>query len=312
MTALEDARAIVPAELEGQRLDKALALLAPGMGLRGRKRLFEHFAVLVDGRPRPKGYRVRAGQTVRLRPRETGAAALDIPPGVRVAGQSTGRFAALVKPAGLHTEAVAGSPAPSLESLLPHFFPGRFARLVNRLDQATSGLVLAALSPEALAAYRSLEAGQGVGKSYLALVVGSFWAESVLAGALDTADRGRVRVLADPDPDPVRHSRVTPLLYVDERQATLVRVLIHRGARHQIRAHLAAAGHPVVGDSTYGKAASGETLYLHHYRIDLPALDFAARDWPVWPEWEDWSLGLALSEERDLAPPTLPGDAESL
>jgi len=288
----EEARAEVPAELEGRRLDQALELLAPELGLRGRKRLFEHCAVLVDGRPRPKGYRVQAGQVLTLRPADAGPVA--IPDGVRVAGQSTGRYAALVKPAGLHTEALAGSPEPSLELLLPQFFPGRFARLVNRLDRDTSGLVLAALSAEAAADYRSQETGLGVEKRYLALASGSVWAEARLESALDVADRTRVRVLPAPDPDPARHTLVTPLLYDEERRATLVRVRIHRGARHQIRAHLAGAGHPLVGDSLYGPAGQEGPLFLHHYCIILTSLDFAAKAWPAWPEWEGWSRGLDI------------------
>ena len=285
---------MVPADLEGRRLDQALALLAPELGLRGRKRIFEYYAVLVDGRPRPKGYRVQAGQTLGLRPLEP-AAAGEVPDGVRVAGQSTGRYAALVKPAGLHTEAQAGSPEPSLEALLPQFFPGRFARLVNRLDRDTSGLVLAALSEEAAAAYRAAEAGQGVVKTYLALAAGSVWAEARLEAALDVADRAKVRVLATPDPDPARHTLVTPLIYSDAHRATLVRARIHRGARHQIRAHLAAAGHPLVGDSLYGPPGQDGPLFLHHFRIVLTSLDFAAKAWPAWPEWEEWGQSLDLA-----------------
>lgn len=290
----EEHRAKVTEDMEGQRLDQVVALLAPDMGLRGRKRLFEHYLVLVDGRSRPKGYRVQVGQALSLRPRDDSAAG-EVPAGVRVAGQSTGRFAALVKPAGLHTEAVAGSPEPSLEALLPRFFPDRYARLVNRLDRDTSGLVLAALSAEAEAAYRGQEAGLAVEKSYLALAAGSFRAEVRLDSALDAADRRRVRVLASSDPDPARHTLVTPLVYIDGLGGTLVRARIHRGARHQIRAHLAAAGHPLVGDALYGRAGQGGRLYLHHFSIVLASLDFAAKAWPEWPQWEQWRRDLDLA-----------------
>ena len=57
---------IVSETYDGSRLDKALELLAPEQGARQRKRLLLSGAVRVDGRPRPKGYIVRAGQRISL------------------------------------------------------------------------------------------------------------------------------------------------------------------------------------------------------------------------------------------------------
>ncbi|WP_461211422.1 pseudouridine synthase family protein [Desulfocurvus sp. DL9XJH121] len=280
--------AAVPEDMQGRRLDQALELLLPDAGLRGRKRVWERFAVLVDGRARPKGYRVRAGQSLELRPLDgEGGAPHDgppeIPPGVRVVAQRTGYMAALFKPAGVHSESLAGRPGPTLEACLPLFWPGREARLVNRLDLPTSGLVLAALCPEAAEAYRAQEDAAQAEKAYLALVRGAVDGPLVLTRALDTADRKRVRVLATDSPDPLRHTRVEPLAALPGRDATLVRALIRKGARHQIRAHLAAAGLPIVGDHLYGEGEEGG-LYLHHFRVSLP--DFQAVAEPLWPEWE--------------------------
>ena len=61
---------------------------------------------------------------------------------------------------------------------------------------------------------------------------------------------------------------------------TLLQITIQRGARHQIRAHLAAAGHPIVGDHLYGRHP-GRVMYLHHAAISLPG--FEAQCPPPWP-----------------------------
>lgn len=290
--------ATVPEAMEGRRLDSALELLVPGQGLRARKRLLETHRVLVDGRPRPKGYRVQAGQVLSLEP--MGEAAPPDPadwPGLRVVGQSTGRMAALCKPAGLDTEALAGSPGPSLEGFLPQFFPGRSVTLVNRLDRPVSGVVLAALSPEAADGYRVDEDAGKVTKVYLALVHGPCvddGRELVLDRAIDAARRKAVRVLDEPDPTGLRHTRVRFLGAVPGRDlspndepgdAVLARVVIHKGARHQIRAHLAHAGHPIVGDPLYGRGEPGP-LYLHHALLDMPG--FQAHADPFWPQWPQW------------------------
>ena len=302
----------VTGAMEGRRLDAALELLLPDLGLRARKRLMETHRVLVDGRPRPKGYRVQAGQVLSLEPLDPDASSappdLGDWPGLRVVGQSTGRMAALCKPAGLDTEALAGASGPSLEAFLPRFFPGRFARLVNRLDRPVSGVVLAALSPESAEDYRAREDAGAVTKVYLALVHGGPYAtagkELLLDRAIDAAKRTTVRVCAEPDPTGLRHTRVRFLgpapgpglspntVSPDDvfpgaipPHAVLARVVIHKGARHQIRAHLAHAGHPIVGDPAYGHGESGP-LYLHHALADLP--DFQAHADPFWPQWPRW------------------------
>ncbi len=296
--------ATVPEAMEGQRLDSALELLVPDHGLRARKRLLETHRVLVDGRPRPKGYRVQAGQVLSLEPLDPHAATsapLDPAdwPGLRVVGQATGRMAALCKPAGLDTEALAGSPGPSLEAFLPGFFPGRFAVLVNRLDRPVSGVVLAALSPQGVDDYRALEDARAVAKVYLALVHGHCndmkGSELVLDRALDVSRRKAVRVLDEPDPTGLRHTRVRFLGPPPGRDgsraeampedAVLARVVIHKGARHQIRAHLAHAGHPIVGDPLYGLGEPGP-VYLHHALAALPG--FQAHADPLWPQWSLW------------------------
>ena len=282
--------ASVPESMQGCRLDQALELLLPGEGLRARKRAWECCRVLVDGRERPKGYRVQAGQVLALEPRDPAAtdSAARIPEGMRVVGQSTGFMAALFKPAGVHSESIAGRPGLTAQACLPLFWPDRFARLVNRLDQPTSGLLLVALAPDAAAAYRSLEDAGRVEKAYVALVRGRVERPFTVCRAIDADDRKLVRVLDAETDDVLRHTRVEPLLAVPDADATVVRARIAKGARHQIRAHLAAAGAPIVGDDLYGAGEQRGGLYLHHFRVSLP--DFQAAAPPAWPQWDGWGI----------------------
>ena len=260
----------VAPEEDGQRLDKALAALLPDSGLRHRRRLIETGQVLLQGRTASPGTRVRAGQEIRL----TSVPEPEFPSGLRVVHEHGG-LAAVCKPAGVHSARVAGG-GPSVEDRLAELFPGREPMLLNRLDQGTSGLLLAALTEEARREYLAREAAGQVAKTYLALVRGRVDKGFTVRLALDTDDRKKTRALGEDDPDPARWTEVEPMEIVGEN--TLVRARIKRGARHQIRAHLASVGHPLAGDALYG---GGEGSFrLHHQRADLPGFSVQ-----VEPDW---------------------------
>jgi 23S rRNA pseudouridine1911/1915/1917 synthase len=304
----------------------------PGSGLRLRRRVWESCAVLVDGAPRGAAFRVRRGQRLDVRPLagagngdacagpDSGApvsgapvpapdpAALRAPVCTEVRAQvrvvaETAEFGALYKPGGLHSARVAGSPAPCAEELLEPLWPGRAARLCNRLDRETSGLLLAAFSPEALARFRGLENRGAVEKLYLAVVSAPGAPPAVpfdIDRALDTANRRKTRVLREASPDPLRRTRVLAAAPGPLPGTLLLRVVIAKGARHQIRAHLAHAGLPIVGESLYADALHGDPLHgdaaaaapanaaplhLHHARIAFAG--FAAECPPPWPTTPD-------------------------
>ena len=87
-----------------------------------------------------------------------------------------------------------------------------------------------------------------------------------------------------------REAEATKVQVPPNSTATLVLCSIHKGARHQIRAHLASTGYPIVGDPLYGKrelpatANSKETImFLHHYHLEVE--EFVATCLPQWPEW---------------------------
>ena len=228
-------------------------------------------------------------------------------------------FAALHKPAGLHSAMVAGGRAPSLEALLPEEWerlwrdyarqsatPGNAPSpplLLTRLDAATSGIVLAAMSLDAAERFRLAERRGQALKTYLAVVRGHPLRPLELRNRLLTNNRKLTLVMDEDDPDNTRHTLVTPLREIQEmpadesigesgdlageetapRGAALVRVRIRRGARHQIRAHLASAGFPLMGEWLYPSPRAGKPgarLHLHHAKVEFPG--FSALQMPGW------------------------------
>lgn len=330
----------VPGVAQGWRLDRALGLLLDDaarsgiggdalrklavQGVRARRRLCERGLVLVGGRPGVPGLKLRAGQEIVLLPdpgqKTAEAIALQIA-GTRSADargehpfvvHAENGIAALFKPAGLHSAALSGSAAPSLEALLPALLPEcaeeSFPRLLNRLDAPTSGLVLAALKEAGVRFWRRAENAGRTDKRYLAVIEGQPLYDFTVGRRLDTDGRARTRVRHTDDSDSSRHTSVTLLAPLSPASAPelfagleaslplmLVGCRIRRGARHQIRAHLAAAGHPLLGDTLYGGTALRETGFLlHHASVTLP--EFSACRLPFWLSLLPGEVGRAAEE----------------
>jgi 23S rRNA pseudouridine1911/1915/1917 synthase len=164
------------------------------------------------------------------------------------------------------------------------------AGLVHRLDTDTSGLLLAARTPLAYATLREQFRRRLVKKQYLAIVEGILKREGQISHRLEpTGPRGqrmRVATVGQGQEALTHYIRLEHLLH-----HTVVRLTIKTGVRHQIRVHLAALGHPIVGDKIYGATDQhparlclhAETLTFCHpatgqdlsYTI-LPPKDFSA------------------------------------
>lgn len=144
------------------------------------------------------------------------------------------------------------------------------ALVVHRLDQATSGLMLLARGVVAQRALsRSFEARQ-VGKRYVAVVHGLVEddAGSIdLPLAADWPQRPRQRVDAQAGKASLTHWRV--LLRDGAAQTTRLELEPVTGRSHQLRVHLLAIGHAIVGDSLYAPALPAPRLLLHASALSM-------------------------------------------
>jgi len=154
----------------------------------------------------------------------------------------------------------------------------RDAGLVSRLDAGTSGLLLAGRTPGAFAALLRSTAQGEVRKGYMALVEGvrrGPW-PAVVRRPLQAGGPRRAAVVAGAESTGSRVPETRILRTRAGAGATLVVAEIVRGERHQIRAHLAAIGHPVWGDVArggrpLGDAARGDPLLaLHAAWVEFP------------------------------------------
>ncbi len=273
----------VPQDLTGDRLDHVLKLACPEKSLRQVRRFWAQGQVLVNGRPCSKGHRVNQGDLVTVRIRQQRQSASDVH--IEVVAKQGG-WAAVNKPCRMHTEGHELSSEPSLEDRLGVLFPESSVQLLNRLDFLTSGLVLLALDPGSADLYAQYQNNGQVEKDYLALVQGALTRMQTIRFGITSAKRKKVAVSQEASEDFLRWTEVFPLKVHNVSDQTLVRVRIRKGIRHQIRAHLASIGHPIVGDPVYGHGQA-HMLHLHHQEVTFPGFHaYAAPDRRDWPRVE--------------------------
>lgn len=171
--------------------------------------------------------------------------------------------AVVLKPAGL---LVSGNRHQTLENALPtvlpphHDDPLPFPRPVHRLDYETAGPVVVARTHAALVALSHAFEARKVGKSYRAIVLGRL--ES--GGHLRTPVEGREAHSEVLHPQPFRSLKTG--------WCTEVELVPHTGRTHQLRRHLAAMGHPILGDRKYGDGPvyRGNGLFLASTALSFP------------------------------------------
>jgi 23S rRNA pseudouridine1911/1915/1917 synthase len=144
---------------------------------------------------------------------------------------------------------------------------------LHRLDRGTSGLVAMALSKECHAAGRAAFRDHAFLRRYLVLVEGS---PRNASGAIDLpiADEYEAgkRHIARDDDEPSRPALTRYKVQERFPRASLLEVELETGRQHQIRLHLRAIGHPIVGDGVYGskKRSTGSRPFLHACKLAFP------------------------------------------
>ena len=268
-------------EESGERLDRVLTRRLPGLGRKRAGQLFAAGAVREGSRRLRKGDAARAGVEITVFGFEPDQAAPE--PGASLDVRlETPDVVVVNKPAGQPTVPLSNSERGTLANALLARYPEmrgfgygpREPGLLHRLDTHTSGLLAAARRVSVFDRLRTALAGGAVDKEYLAVVAGEV---GVAAGAVaiplahhPTDPR---RVVAQDAATVARALRpATTHFQVLQRHGnyTLLRISVSRAFRHQIRAHLAARGWPIVGDDLYGGSRDprlGPRHALHASRI---------------------------------------------
>lgn len=229
----------------------------------------------------------------------------DAPPLPPLIGRA-GDVLAFDKPAGLPTQSGSGHEDSLAARLAAHAAGGFAPAPAHRLDRDVSGVILVGASFEALRMLTAALRERRAVKEYLAWVRG-FWPheDARLARHILRREtvRGRERMRALPagDAGGGAEALLVAAPLERDRDRSLVRIRLLTGRRHQIRAQLAALGHPVLGDGKYGGRPDGP-LRLHSLRMILP-------DGTAFLRLPPWRGSWAVGEAPD-AP--LPEDAEAI
>jgi 23S rRNA pseudouridine1911/1915/1917 synthase len=278
----------VPAQLNDIRLDSFVRQCLPQLSRREIANAIHERRFFINGKIARKGNRLSGGdRLVFIGPQQW--LAVRPPPNLQLdipIVYEDSMILAVNKPAGVATHGFSGRDTETLANFVlakrpslinigkSRWEPG----LVHRLDRETSGLVIVAKTQAAFDRLRLELRRRRINKKYLALVWGRTAAERLIDLAL--AHDPRDPRLMQPAPVLSRAKRqriwhaVTRFRKIGEaRGLSLLEVEMTTGVTHQIRVHLAAIGHAIVGDSLYG--VNAETFGLERHFLHSSSIEFS-------------------------------------
>jgi 23S rRNA pseudouridine1911/1915/1917 synthase len=269
--------------LAGERVDRAVALLT-GWSRADVQVLLGRGAIVIDGQAVSKSHKLVEGSVIEVLEEP----AVGAPPEAEAAVEIDVRYAdddviVVAKPAGLVVHPGAGHAGGTLVNGLLARFPDVAANgdpyrpgLVHRLDRDTSGLLVVARSVRAYDSLVEQISTRSVDRRYVALVWGRLSSpRGVIDAPIGRSTARRTRMAVRESGKVARTEYEVRSVYV-EPECSLLDCRLETGRTHQIRVHLSAIGHPVVGDATYGGSRVSIRLdrpFLHatHLAFDHPA-----------------------------------------
>ena len=271
-------RARIPDDCAGQRLDAVLARLFPDLSRSRLAAWLKDGHITIDGSHAVPSRKAWGGESVELQAPEGAFETDDKPEAIALKIVFEDAFILVIdKPVGLVVHPGSGNRSGTLLNALLHHAPGLAgiprAGIVHRLDKDTSGLLVVAKTLEAQTdLVRQLQA-RTVKRHYLALVQGKVSQQGTVDATIGRHPSQRTRMAVVPGGRAARtHYSVRECF----AKATLLECVLDTGRTHQIRVHMASINHPLVGDDTYGKRKSGDTLLdsfprqaLHAWQLGL-------------------------------------------
>nr|WP_289814315.1 RluA family pseudouridine synthase [Acidovorax kalamii] len=284
----------VDEESAGQRLDNFLIRHLKGVPKTHVYRIIRSGEVRINKGRASADTRVEAGDLVRLPPvrisdkvaekAERPAPAREFP--ILLEDE---HLIALDKPAGVAVHGGSGVSFGVIEQLRQARPGSKFLELVHRLDRETSGILLVAKKRSALTHLQDQFRERETGKTYLALVTGTWPANKKVIDLplhkyLQADGERRVRVTTADDPDGMRSITLVKVRSTAAARPeqglpamSLLEVTIKTGRTHQIRVHLASQGHAIVGDDKYGdfdlnkrlQKQGMKRMFLHAWRLQF-------------------------------------------